>query len=319
MDQYKTETGRREDLEALETNPVIGYIGSQILPPVNTAEKTGTFYYQTLTGDDTAQTGRTAGVAPTIELLGSNNTTYTATEIIERYGMVLAEVKQSGGLEVSDKICATAAKRSVQRAMEELIADAVLLQASSTVDDIESSLIAACNVGLNSIRRYPGRTAFVCSYTIFNRIMRYTEITGRFGLSSASISGVDAIDIIARRPAALKMLLAGILGVDEVLVGDDQQWYTSDASKQTRAALVKLPDPDQFSHKMDPVFGKSFMYLPDGSQPYVIESFYNTDTRVNVYDASVWQNLVILNAGANYILTGIDEANAVTTSTTSTA
>jgi len=318
MDAYKTETGRREDLEALETNPGLGFIGNLIYPVVNTAEKTGTFYYKTLTADGAAQTSRTAGTAPTSNFLTDSSTTFTCTDAFKRYAVDRDEVKQMGGVEMADKLGGMAAKRSVQRHVEETIADAVLTNSSATVYDIEASLVARAAIGLEAIRRYPGRSAFVCSYTIFNRIMRYTEIVNRFSLSSAVLAGAEARDVIQRKPEALRMALSAILGVDEVLVGDDDQWYDSDAEKQTRAALVKLPDPEVFSHKMDPVYGKCFMYLPDGKQPYVIESHYDEDDKANKYDATVWYNLKDLNVGALYILEGLDESNTIQTSTTTT-
>lgn len=37
----KTITGRRPDLEAIEVNPVIGYIGDKLYPMIPVSEKTG--------------------------------------------------------------------------------------------------------------------------------------------------------------------------------------------------------------------------------------------------------------------------------------
>jgi hypothetical protein len=318
MDAYKTETGRREDLEQMETNPGIGFIGPRIYPIVNTMEKTGTVYYKTLTADAAAQSTRTSGTAPTSNFLTDSSTTFTCVDYFKRYAVDRDEVKQMGGIENADKLGGMAAKRSVQRAVETVMAAAVLGNSSATVYDIEASLCARAAIGLEAIRRYPGRKAFVCSYTIFNRIMRYTEIVNRFSLSSAQIIGQDARDIISRKPEALRLALSAILGVDEVLVGDDDQWYDASATYQTRAALISLPDPEAFSHKMDPVYGKCFMYLPDGKQPYVVESFYDEDDKANKYDATVWFNLKDFNAGALYILAGLDESNTVQTSTTTT-
>ena len=319
MEQYKTETGRREDLEALETNPVIGFIGNRIIPVVNTMEKSGTIYYKTLSADVGAQTGRNTGEAPTRTLLTDASTTFTCAEAIKRYGIDRNEVKQMGGIEAADKLGGMAAKRSVQRIMEEAIADMVLLNSAATVDDIESSLLTAIENGVEAIRRYPGKTAFVCSSTVFHRIMKFTEITNRFSLASAVLSGADASAVIRGNTEALRMAIGGILGVDEVLVGDDDQWYDSDAKKQTRAALVKLPAEDAFSHKLDPVFAKNMVYLPDGKQPFTVESFYDDNDKINNYDASSWYQLKTLNAGAIYILAGLDAGNSVTTSTTTTS
>ena len=310
---YKTQNANRPDLEQLEVNPVIGFIGNLIYPVVNVTEKTGTVYYSTLTADAAAQTGRSSGTAPTGVALTASNTTYTTAEVIKRYTIDKAEVKQYGGIEVADQLAAKAAKRSVLRAIEEAVADAILLNGTATVADIGSSLVGAVETGLEAIRRYRGRKAFVCSKTIFHRIMKYTEITGYFGLSSAAIAGADAMSIVSRQPAALKMVLNSILGVDEILIGDDDQWYDSDAAKQDRAALVVLPDPEQLSHKMDAVLGKNYLYMPDGNQPFEIESFYDDDDKLNKYDCSAWYNLVTFNTGALYILDGLDAGNAITT------
>jgi hypothetical protein len=92
---YKTQTGRRPDLEGIEVNPVIGYIGDKLFPTVNTMEKTGTVYYKTLTADSAAQTGRSAGSAPSRTLLTDSSTTFSAAEVIKRYGIVRDEVKFS--------------------------------------------------------------------------------------------------------------------------------------------------------------------------------------------------------------------------------
>lgn len=318
LEMYETQEGQRPDLEQLETNPVYGYIGDRIFPTVNTLEKSGKVYYKTLKSDVAAQTDRVTGVAPTRTLITDSNTDFTCTEIISGWGISRDEVKQSGGIEAADKIGGTMAKRSVQREREAAAALLLLKNSGATTYDIEASLIGAVEVGAEALRRYPGKLAFVCSSMIFNRIMKYAEIIARFNLSSASIIGVQAEDIISRKPAALRLALGGILGVDEILIGDDDQWYDQDAAMQDRAALVKLPDPEAMSHKMDPVLGKAMLYLPDGKQPYAIESHFNRDTKLNAYDAQVWQQLKLLNAGAAYILDGIDAANAVTTSAATT-
>ena len=310
---YKTQDGRRPDLENLEVNPVIGFIGDKLFPVVNVMEKTGTIYYSTLTADAAAQTNRSSGTAPTGVALTASNTTYTCAEVIKRYTVDKAEVKQYGGIEIADQLAAKASKRSVLRAMEEAVADAVLTNGTVSAVDIGSSFVAAVETGLESIRRYPGKKALVCSKTIFHRIMKYSEVTGYFGLSSAAIAVADAMSIVSRKPSALKMVLNSILGVDDILIGDDDQWYDSDVDKQDRAALISLPDTEIFSHKIDPVFGKNYLYLPDGSQPFEIESFYDDDVKLNKYDASAWYNLVEFNSNALYILNGIDAGNTITT------
>jgi hypothetical protein len=315
IEDYQTEDGRREDLEALETNPVIGYIGNKIVPVVNVATKAGKVYYKTLTADSAAQTDRTTGEAPARTLLTDSNQDWSASETIKRYGVTRDEVKQMGGIEQADKLGGKASKRSVQRAHEELVAELILETTTIEILDIQSSFLGAVQTALETIRRYTGRTAFVVSALVFNRIMKYTEILNRFSLSSAVLGGADALAVIASQPKALKNLLQGILGVDEILIGDDDQWAT--ANRDERAAVIKLPPEDEFSHKMDAVYGKNMLYLPDGKQPYTVESFWDPNDKVNNYDAEAWNSLEEFNVGAAVVLEGIDESNTVVTSTTS--
>jgi len=319
MEQYQTETGRREDLEAtlLDLNPYLGAIGSQILPTKDVAAKTGTYYYQDLEADSAAQTARGNSAAPSETVIGENSATWSVKEYIKRYLIPRDSVKtQFGNIARADAIGAKAALRSVMRAHEAAVAAAVLANATATVDDIEASFITAAQAGLKAIKRYKGDKALVMSQTIFNRVMRYTEITGRFGLASASISGTDALAIVAREPEALKLLLRAIIGVDQVLIGDDDLWYDGSATYQDRAALVALPDPDQVSELEGAIFGKTIRYLPDAmAYPFYIESHYDNNDLTNKYDCSIWQNLEVMNTGALYILDGIDESNTVTTTT----
>ena len=322
MEAYETERGRREDLELamLEVNPYLSAIGTTVLPTATVATKAGTYYYQTLQADAAAQTGRTASAAPTEVVIGENSSTWSAAEIIKRYVVSRDSVKtQFGTIARADRKGAKAALRSVMRKHETDVAAAVL-NCDTTVDDIEASFVTTAQTGLKAIKRYAGQKALVMSHTIFNRVMRYTEITNRFGLASASISGADALSIVAREPDALKLLLRAIIGVDVVLIGDDDIWYDGDASYATRAALVALPDPEELSELDDPVFGKTMRYLPDGQEyPYYIESHYDDDDKTNKYDAQEWYSLEVMNTGACYILAGLDESNTVITSTTSTA
>ena len=309
LEDYKTQTGERPDLLAVEANPHLGYIGTQVLPKLNVLEKSGSITYQTLTADSAVQTGRNAGTAPTAAFIAQSTTSYATAENIKRYGVEWSEAK-SLGIAQSDITGAKASKRSVSNAIEEAIAAAVLQGAGINVLDIDTSFVDAVQKGLNNIKRYPGQKALVTSYSTFNKLMRYTEIVNRFSLSSAAVSGVDALAIVSRNPASLKMLLASIIGVDQVLIGDDQFW-AANATRADRAALVALPGADAFSHKLDPVFGKTMVFLPDGANELVINSHASDYYVSNFYDAISWFQVLRLNNGACQILSGIDEANAV--------
>jgi hypothetical protein len=135
---------------------------------------------------------------------------------------------------------------------------------------------------------------------------RDARVIGLVGLALA-IGGGDASDVLAGRPNALKMLLAGIVGVDEVLVGDDAHWGVGVGVSGIgcNAVFLALPGEDEFSHKMDPVLGKMVQYLPDGKQPYIIESYYDLSLQENVYDAETWYSIEEYNPTAAYVLTDV--------------
>lgn len=302
-EQYKTITGDRPDLNALEVNPIIGYIGDKIFPTVNTMEKTGTVYYRTLTADSAAQTGRNSGTAPTRTLLTDSSTSFTCAEVIKRYGVDRNEVKQMGGVAAADNLGAQASKRSVQRAIED--AQIAALMGIGSPVDISSAIISGIQTGADSVRRYAGKLAFVCSQSVYRFIISQTEITGKLSYTF-NISGLEAGDTLSVKSKLFLAMLQNIMAFDEVLIFDDDSEL---AGLADGAAIVKLPDPAEFSHKMDPVLGKTMLYLPDGKTQYELYSHYDEDTYINNYDCSSWYNIKTLNTGAAYIVDGLDTAS----------
>jgi hypothetical protein len=299
---FKTITGRRQDLEAIPVNPPTEYIGNRVYPSLNVMEKTGTIYYQTLTADSAAQTNRSAGTAPTGTVLASSSTTFSDTEGIKRYLVPKDEVKQIGGVEVSDKLGGTAAKRSVLRAIETAQAAALLSTTRyNAASDIGSAIIDGITAAAVAVKRYEGALAFVCSITFYRNLIAEAEIKAL--MARFVPGGLSAESILSLTPAAFKAMLQTLFAFQEVLVGDDDHWAIS--GKLDAAAVVKLPDPENFSHKLGPVLGKTALYLPDGAQPFEIESFYNEDAMANSYTAQSWYQVKEFNAAACKLVKGI--------------
>jgi hypothetical protein len=308
MEAYKTENGRREDLEAIEVNPVMSYIGHKAYPVLNTTQKTGTIYHTTLTADNAAQVALARGTELTRVRLTETANAYSVASTEKRYAISRDEVLQMGGIEKADRLGGMAAKRSVMRARETaLAAQLQTVGAHQTAAHVAGNFIDEAKIALEAIRRYPGRRAMMLGYSAFNGIMGFTEVLNRFSLSALALGGTSAESVLAGRPEALKMLLAGIVGVDEVLVGDDDHWGVGvgAAGIGCNAAFLSLPGEDEFSHKMDPVLGRMVQYLPDGVQPFIVESFYDEILKENCYDAEVWDSIEEYNPEAAYVLTGV--------------
>jgi hypothetical protein len=310
MEQYKTETGRREDLEAIEVNPVLGYIGTKAYPVLETTQKTGTIYHTTLTADSDAQAAlaRDGTALTRVRLLETANA-YSCASVEKRYAIQRDEVKQMAGIEKADRLGGMAAKRSVQRYLESALATQLqTVGTHQTAAHVAGAFITEAWTALEAIRRYPGKRALICGKSVFNGIMRFTEVLNNFSLAAVALGGGEGgKDIIGGHPNALKMLLAGILAVDEILVGDDAHWGVDvgSAGIGCNAVFLALPDPDEFSHKLDPVLGKLVQYLPDGKQPYIVESWYDDNLKENIYDAEVWYSIEEYNPEAAYVLTGV--------------
>jgi len=308
MDAYITQEGRREDLEGLDANPYLGYIGNKAYPVVSTTQKVGDIYAATLTADSAAQAGLARGTALTTVRLTESANAYSCTSVEKRYAISRDEVKQMGGIEKADRIGALASKRSVQRYVETALAAQLQTVGNhQTGAHVAGSFLTEAQTALEAIHRYPGRKALMLGWSCFQGIMRFTEVLNQFSLAALAIGGGDAADVLAGRPAALRMLLAGIIGVDEVLVGDDDHWGVDVGSSGIgcNAVFLALPGEDEFSHKMDPVLGKMVQYLPDGKQPYIIESYYDLSLKENVYDAETWYSIEEYNPEAAYVLTDV--------------
>jgi len=303
MDFY-TQTGPRPDLAAVEVNLPEGYIGAQVLPNVNVADKTGTIYYATVTADETAETGRSAGSAPGGTQISDSTTTFTTAEVIERGKVTPDEAKQMGGIDKADLVGAKWAKRQVMNAREGAIRTAILgIAASEAVD--YAKVLTQIQTGLESVRRYEGPSAMVTSTMVFKRIVLGLLGDSKMGpLFSRLVSGTSpAVAVQGMSFKAWVDAFAMFVGVDKVLLGCDTIWNA--AAVAGKFAVAKLdPGNDPLSHKWMPVLGKTFTYLPDGGGEYEVQSVADRVNLNNLYDAKSWYNAKVLNSGAVYVFEG---------------
>jgi hypothetical protein len=304
-DAYYTELGERADLAALDVNPPEGYIGSQILPTVPVTQKTGVVYYATVKADAAAQTNRSTGAAPDGTQIAQSNTTFTAAEAIKRGSITPDEAKGMGGIEKADMVGAKWAKRQVMSYLEGDIRTLILGGTKDASFD-PAKVQTQVQDAVQDIRLYEGRSALIASTWTIKAMLQQMLNDQTYGPALARLvtgaSGVDAI-----RGLSLdiwKQSLSIFFGVDQVLAGDDSIWNASTVAG--KFAIAKLDDgSDELSHKWKPVLGKVFQFLPDGKNPWLIESIPDRLTKNNHYDATLWYDAVVLNSGALYIFDGV--------------
>lgn len=304
MDPYYTSTGPRPDLAAIEVNPPEGYIGSKLVPTVFTADKTGTVYYHALVSDVTAQTGRSSLAAPTGNAITNSNTTFTCAERISRGQIAPDEAKSMGGIAKADMVGAKFAKRNVMNAVETLIAAATTGTAADDTFDA-AKFLGKSQTALDSVRRYYGKTTLAGATITLKRAVQAILADSTYGkVLSRIVSGTAPA--VAAQGLNLKSWLDGLalfIGVDQVLAGDDNVWNAGDNAG--KLVIGKFDDGQELVHKYEPVFARNFVYMPDGGSPWFIESIADRLTKSNNYDASVWNNVVTLNSGAIYVLSGV--------------
>ena len=134
--------------------------------------------------------------------------------------------------------------------------------------------------GLDTIRLYEGKTALVGgTSTLKTAVQGLLNDASMGAVFSRIVTGANAA--VAAEGMSFKAwmnALAMFLGVDEVLAGDSGIWDSSDTA--LRLGLLKVDaEGDELSHKWKPVLGKTFQFMPDGQNPWVIQTVAD---RVNV-------------------------------------
>jgi hypothetical protein len=295
-DKFWTSQGERPDLAQLQVNAPEGFIGTKLFPTLNSADKSGTIYYATVTADNAAQTGRSAGTAPTATVIADSSTSFTCAEAVKRAGITPDEAKTFGGIEKADEAGAKWAIRQVQRA-QEAAANTALLGGAADAAYADATLLTDVQTALDAVRLYEGKTALVGGTNLLKIIANGTTVSAKLlrivtgvepGVASGGLSFKLQMD-------ALKVYL----GVDEILAGDSGIWGAAG-----KVAIVKYDaSGDALSHKYMPILGKTVQFIPDGSEvPFVVRSTPDFVNVLNLYDAFSWYTIKKLNASAHYVL-----------------
>jgi hypothetical protein len=312
--EWKTSRGRRPDLEAQEVAKPTGYIGQKLMPVVETTERTGTIYYQSTSGaaiaESAAQTGRSVTDAPSEQELAASTTTWTCAEVIDRTLITPEEAKSFGSMEKADMVGGKVAKRNVMNAIETAVVAKVLGSGVTVTGSCDpAKFILQVQTELNTMRVYEGRRTLYGSEIVLKGLARAFLTDAKMGLVFSRLISGTAPEV-AMAGLNLKVLLNAIamfVGVDEVLAGRDSVWNPTGYTG--RVGLMLTDDTnDQFSYKYQAVYGKTYLYLPDGKNPFEIESFYDEDDLTNKYTCKANYGLVELNSGMFKVWDGVETA-----------
>jgi len=212
-----------------------------------------------------------------------------------------------GGIEKADVVGAKFAKRTVMAYLEADIAASVLdsgVAASASFDP--AKILTQTQDALQAVRLYEGRTTLVGSTkTLRGMVQALLGDATQGKVISRIVSGTGpSVASTGLNFSSWMAALAMYFGVDQVLAGDDTIWNASAISG--RFAIGKFDTgEDPMSHKWRPCYAKNFQFLPENGNPWFLESIGDRLTKNNMYDATIWYDVVELNAAAKYVFDGV--------------
>lgn len=299
---------RRPDLEALPIAQRPFYATDKIFPLLPKAMRQGTLYYSDIIADVSAQTGRTAGNAPTENTISDQQTTFNLEndEFIDREKIPDGDIAGLGGLDAAQQKAARKGKRAVGNAIEDLTVANILANGSVSYTDVGTNLVRAVGLGKSNLMDYEGvnRIALCISKRLFDLIKTIDEIKTVMAYTGVPLTTLQDVRGVSPNQ------VAGALGVDEILIGNNTQWYSESATYQDRAALVALPDPGMEPDETVQV-GRTLWFSATGSIPaaenlYEVHTWESEEKLSQMCDVRAYAEQHVLNTELIYGLDGID-------------
>ena len=299
---WATDYGRRPDLEAIETNPPIGFIGERIYPRANQRNIAGTITALALPQYAAAVTNRTDGNAPSTNLILNTNASFSCTEICARFGKTARDVQAAGSVWASDMQGAIGASYSFNCLLEQKRLTKLVTPIPSTADNLitptaGAKIRSAIYGALKSLRRYRGKRVLIMG----------ADMLDVFADSFAMKSFYEGIpferrDAFKDRRELIVYSMQTVFLLDEVLVADDTILNAAGNASAIGDYLVVAVLPHENEVTEDSFqttnieLGRTITYQPaEGMKPYQIESFPDFDDMVNKYTAIGMNDIVEFN------------------------
>jgi len=320
---WMTDFGRRPDLEALEVNPPISYIGDRIYPRTPSRFNAGTKSGVTLPQYAAAQTSRTDGQAPTTTLMVNVDKSYSCTEIIARFGKSAKQTMDTGNIYKVDEQGAVGAIYSYMYTLEQQRLTQLVTPIASTYDNlitaragdsVRSLLVSA----FKAMHRYQGRRVLIMGAGMLDRLVNSLDFRTFY-------QGMPFVrrDALLDGREQLVSAMQTVFLVDEVLIGDDTILNAAgnatilDENTVVCAVIPSEPTVTEDSFTYQPELGRTVTYQPyEGLKPFQVESFPDGKDMVNLYTAYGMNAVVEFNPMMKRIvdLTAADLASGNTVS-----
>lgn len=287
---WMTDYGRRPDLEAIEVNEPIGYIGSRIYPRTPSRFKAGMLSGLTLPQYAAAQTNRTDGNAPTTTLITNAEVSYTTSEIIARFGKTAKQTMDTMNIYRTDEQGARGAIYSYMYTLEQARLTQLVTPVSGnyniTTPAAGTKLTDAIFAALKSVRRYHGRRVLVMGADMAQKVANSLEFRTFYeGMPFARRDSL--LDGLERIVSAFQTIFL----LDEVLIADDTILNAAGNASAIGDYIVAAVIPsetevteDSYTYQVE--LGRTVVYQPyEGMKDFQVESFPDANTMTNMYTA----------------------------------
>jgi len=214
------------------------YIVSGLVNPIKVNSITGSIF--PVPYDTTAvQTNRSIAGAVTAEALGDNAVTFSLQEQLDRILIDDRLIAQYGGLAGAEKVAASRGQMTVFRKIESLLALQVLDGGlTASVDDPSTNWLQDLRNAVQALRDICNtRIGLVTSFYNWSKVVQDSGIKAAMEEQPTVIVQPNAEGIRDVR----RILLAAAVGVDEVMIGSNDAWYTPVTAK-TSVAVIALPN-----------------------------------------------------------------------------
>ena len=284
---------RRKDLERVEESFTSNYIANLLIPVITVMQRAGELFFKLIEAGGTAIKGRADGVELTSRLVVDETSSYSLTKTEDRVGIPY-DYALEHGKPFADQAGAMSVKKTLKDSYE-VDAATLHLGGSGHIDVTAThshSLLGAIDATVESMNLVAGKTYFVTNRTTYKRITKKAEILER--LKSTGVIPQDGKIVRGIKPS----VMAEVLEVDEVIVGDNEFWNVGGAH-DGKACLVKVaPEGLSLADLLMKPYGNVKLRLNEGAAetPFKISAWDNDPKTMHQYDAKGYDSVETLNA-----------------------
>lgn len=243
-------------------------------------------------GTATIQTNRTLGAAVTAEALANNMQTYALQEQLDRQLIDDRIVAQYGGLDGAQRVAASRGMMAVYKKLEALLA-AQVFDGGATVPSTSTNYLSDLRSAAEALRDISnGQLALVVSFSQWQVLVNDAGI--KDAISHAPTVTIGQLPAEAIRDAR-QNLLAAAIGVDMVLRGGNDVWYTG-ITAQTCAAVIQLPNGTMTAEEEAQPISYVQQVVENESGLLSVTTHQSDDLKANVVDTRAFADFDVENA-----------------------